>query len=139
MSVDLHRGACFFVAEPKANSQTVAAYFHGLAAHVPAQGATGLTVLLDRNGTHGPKMRRALAELQPVIPVVFLSLAAYSPRLNPVEYLLHLIRLALLHHAAPTQDLEQVQKRLEEAVHQKVWLSPEQLQNLLTFIDESVP
>ena len=119
MSVDGHRGECFFAAEPKANSTTVAAYFHDLATHAHSQGATKRTVLLDRNSTHGPKMRQALADLQPLIPVVFLYLAAYSPRLNPAEHLIHLIRLKLLHHAAPTQHLAQVQQRLEKNVHKK--------------------
>ena len=132
-------GECFFAAEPKANSTTVAAYFHDLATHAHAQGATKRTVLLDRNSPHGPKMRQALADLQPLIPVVFLYLAAYSPRLNPAEYLIHLIRLKLLHHAAPTQHLAQVPQRLEKNVHKKVWLSPEQLINLLTFIEQSAP
>ena len=135
----MHQGECFFAAEPKANSLTVAAYFNDLATHVHPQGATKLTVLLDRNSTHGPKMRQALTELQPLIPVVFLYVAAYSPRLNPAEYLIHLIRLQLLHHADPTQNLAQVQQRLEKNVHKKVWLSPEQLINLMAFIDESVP
>jgi DDE superfamily endonuclease len=137
--VDLHQGECFFAAQPKANSLTVAAHFNDLATHAHTQGATKLTVLLDRNSTHGPKMRQALLELQPLIPVVFLYVAAYSPHLNPVEYLIHLIRLALLHHADPTQNLAQVQKRLEKNVHKKIWLSPEQLIKLLSFIDKNVP
>ena len=132
-------GECFFAAEPKANSTTVAAYFHDLATHAHSQGATKRTVLLDRNSPHGPKMRQALADLQPLIPVVFLHLAAYSRRLHPAEYLVHLIRLKLHHHADPTQNLAQVQQRLEKNVHKKVWLSPEQLINLMAFIDESVP
>ena len=117
--MDVHRGECFFAAEPKANSTTVAAYFHDLATHAHSQGATKRTVLLDRNSTHGPKLRQALADLQPLIPVVFLHLAAYSPRLNPAEYLLHLIRLKLLHHAASTQHLAQVQQRLEKTCTKK--------------------
>ena len=137
--MDLHQGECFFAAEPKANSLTVAAYVNDLATHAHTQGVTKLTVLLDRNSTHGPKMRQALTDLQPLIPVVFLYVAAYSPRLTPAEYLIHLIRLKLLHHADPAQNLAQVQQRLEKNVHKKVWLSPEQLLKLLSFIEKSVP
>lgn len=56
--------------------------------------------VLDQNPTHRQKMRAALA--------------AYSPCLNPVEYL---IRLRLLYHAAPSQNQQQVQQRLAEHVH----------------------
>ena len=117
----------------------MADYVHQLAAHSHQQGATHLTVLLDRNSTHGAKMRRALVDSSPLIPVTFLYVAAYSPRLNPVEYLIHLIRQALLHHADPAQNLQQVQQRLHDHVHQKVWFSPDQLSKLLAFIDQSVP
>ena len=139
MSVELFTGECFFQAIPTANSETVAAYFHQLAAHAPRSGASSLTVVLDQNPTHRQKMRAALAALTPAIPVCFLLLAPYSPRLNPVEYLIHLIRLRLLHHADPSQNLQQVQQRLEENVHLKVWFSPQQLRNILAHIDENTP
>ena len=137
--MDLQTGTCFLGTEEKANSQTVAAYFHQLAGQYHQKGATQLTVWLDRNTTHGPKMRQALADLQPCLPILFLYVAAYSPKLNPVEYLIHHIRQTWLHHADPAQNLAQVKERLFQQVHQKVCFSPEQLINLLEHIDRSVP
>ena len=61
-------------------------------------------------------MMSAGGALWPLPSVRAATMAAYSPRLNPAEYLLHLIRLKLLHHAAPTQHLAQVQQRLEKNV-----------------------
>lgn len=139
LSVALHTGECFFGAVSKADSGAVATYLHQLAAHAHGKGACSLSVVLDQNPTHRQKMRTALLALKPAIPVRFLDVATYSPNLNPVEYLIHLIRLRLLHHAAPSQKLHQVQQRLEQHVHNKVWLSPEQLIKPLARIDQDTP
>ena len=51
--------------------------------------------------------------------------------------------MKLLHHADPTQNLAQMQQRLDKNVHKnvhkKVWLSPEQLIHLLSLMEKSVP
>jgi hypothetical protein len=74
------------------------------------------------------------AEIERKIAVEFIDLPAYSPDFNLVEYIIHQIRLQILHHQPFGMTLEQVQARLEKHLLHRQMLTPQQIQNTLRHI-----
>ena len=75
---------------------------------------------------------------QLTLKVTFHYFPTYSPKLNVVEYLIHLIRQQWLHHADYQQRLETVEKKLAQYLHQQVWLPQEKIVNILQHIQNLV-
>jgi transposase len=48
------------------------------------------------------------------ITVEFLYLPSYSPKLNLVEYVIHLLRLRFLHHLPMGTTLQQIEQQLNQ-------------------------
>jgi len=67
-------------------------------------GYAHLIVFLDNNSTHKEKMIKMLNKLLSIfgiadqIKIEFIYTPSYSPKLNLAEYLIHQLRLRLLHH-----------------------------------------
>ena len=102
-----------------------------------------MDIFLDRNTTHKEKMQGLLAELRATQPtttvsVQFRLMPAYSPKLNPVEYAIHLLRLRCLHHADATQALPQVIERIAEACNKGKVLSKQHIKNVIRLIKSLV-
>jgi len=72
------------------------------------------------------------------LEVTFHYFPNYTPKLNIVEYLIHLIRQKWLHHADYKQRLETVEKKLADHLHQRVFLPKENIINLLQHIQDLV-
>jgi transposase len=101
--------------------------------------------MLDNNPTHKLKMQAQLAThleqmgLAQSIEVEYLYLPSYSPKLNLVEYVIHLLRLRFLHHLPVGTTLAQIEQQLNLFLDSHQFLSPEQVQNTLNFIFSLVP
>ncbi len=95
---------------------------------------------MDRNSTHKKKMQLIFAELSKdlKIEVNFHFIAAYSPKLNLVEYVIHWIRQKFLHHADARKSLPEFQAIIEKACEKGEILNKEQIINILGHIESLV-
>lgn len=124
----------------KAKAEDVAGYLTELVLDSVKEGYSKLTVILDNCKTHNKKMRGLLADaliefaVAEKIEVEFIDLPAYSPDFNLVEYIIHLLRLQILHHQPVGVTLEQVKERLAQHVQSRQLQTPEQIQNTLRHI-----
>jgi DDE superfamily endonuclease len=137
----LFSGECYFQANKKAKSEQVAQYFAELAQHCQDQGYQRLDVFLDRNTTHKAKMQQLFAQANTTltIQVRFRLLPAYSPKLNLVEYAIHLIRQKVLHHADYKTTLSQFESDVKELCKNQKLLTKDQIMNILNHIQSLVP
>jgi len=137
----LFSGTCFFQANKKAKSEQVAQYFTDVAQHCQDQGYQRLDVFLDRNTTHKAKMQQLFkqASVGLTIQVKFRLLPAYSPKLNLVEYAIHLIRQKVLHHADYKTTLSQFESDVKELCKNQNLLTKDQIMNILNHIQSLVP
>jgi transposase len=111
-----------------------------LARHFQQQGYEKLDVFLDHNPTHKQKMKNLFQQKNTdlTIEVNFHYLAPYSPKLNLVEYAIHLIRLKILYHADHKTPLKAFENLMEELCQNHKILSKEQIVNILDRIERLV-
>lgn len=119
----------------------MAQYFTDLAQHCQDQGYQRLDIFLDRNTTHKAKMQQLFAQATTTltIQVRFRLLPAYSPKLNLVEYAIHLIRQKVLHHADYKTTLSQFESHVKELCKNQILLTKNQIMNILNHIQSLVP
>ena len=105
------------------------------------KGIEKLDIFLDRNSTHKTKMQTIFTSLTEnmAIKTTFHLMAAYSPKLNLVEYAIHLVRQKVLHHADCKTDLIQFESYIKELCDNQKILSKEQIINILEHIETLVP
>ena len=141
--MDLADGQCLFRASGQARSADVAACFAYLAAHYQQRGYRQLDVFLDRNPTHQERMQAQLAGLLAqagtTLRVRFHSLVVYSPQLNLVEYVIHLLRHQALHRRPYYLRLAELQQQVEQCCAQPHFLPYVQVLNLMDHLDSLVP
>ncbi len=77
--------------------------------------------------------------LAQALQVKFLYLPSYSPKLNLVEYVIHLLRLRFLHHLPVGTTLEEIEQQLHQFFESHQFLSADQVQKTLNFIFSLVP
>ncbi len=101
MGIDIFSGDFIFDAVKSAKSETIAEYFAKMARKYEEKGIKELHFFFDQNTTHKSKMQDKFKELTEKLYVKtrFHFIASYSPKLNLVEYAIHLIRQKVLHHA----------------------------------------
>ncbi len=68
------------------------------------------------------------------IKVEYQHIPAYSPKLNLVEYVIHLLRLRFLHHLPIGKTLGDITNQLEQFFESSQFLSKIQLRKTLDFI-----
>lgn len=73
------------------------------------------------------------------IKTEFRLMAAYSPKLNLVEYAIHLIRQKILHHADCKTSLAQFESYIKELCDNQKLLNKEKIINILEHIESLVP
>jgi transposase len=99
-----------------------------------------LSVILDNNSTHKMKMQAQLQahlsdlNIQDKIRVEFLYTPPYSPDFNLAEYLIHLLRLQLLHHLPISVNIQQIREKLETYFQNHQLQTAEQIQNTIRHI-----
>lgn len=148
LAIDVDSGEEWLWLSSHAQSEDVARYMAHLALEMDTQGVEQAQILLDNNTTHRQKMQGLyLEEVQKLglkrgreikTRLVFTFLPAYSPKLNLVEYAIHLLRLRCLHHRPYNMKMQQIEERIQRELNKKKLLSPEQIRNILQHIEEQV-
>jgi hypothetical protein len=145
LSVDAVSGAEFFRLSSGSKTEDVSEYLAELCLESVELGYTKLCIILDNNSTHKQKMQAQLAvHLQEMglarsITVECLYVPPYSPKLNLVEYVIHLLRLRFLHHLPVGTSLGQIGQQIENFLESHQFLSAEQVQKTLRHIFSLVP
>jgi transposase len=145
LAVDAVSGEEFLRLVPTAKTEDIALYFGELCKDSIREGIKHLTIILDNNSTHKDKLRRYLwAELftsgiEEQITVEFVYTPPYSPDFNLAEYLIHLLRLRLLHHLPSSTSIEQVEKRLKTFFETQQLQTPIQISNTIQHIYNLIP
>lgn len=95
-----------------------------------------MVVYLDNNRTHKNKMRTIYQELTANIDlkIDFRYIAPYSPKLNLVEYAIHLVRLNVTHNADCKDSLQKFEQHIKELANKKIF-SKTQIINTLQHIE----
>lgn len=124
---------------PKQSNRTadaVAQYFADLAMHYQANGIEKVIVFLDNNPTHKNKMKALYHQLtkNTIIKLDFRYIAPYSPKLNLVEYAIHIIRQKVTHHADCKASLQMFEQHIKELTNQKIF-NKHQIINILEYIE----
>jgi len=140
LAIELFTAESFFQASKQAKSEDIARYFADLVTKFQGMGVNQIHIFFDRNATHRAKMQKIFAELTAklTIKTTFHLMAAYSPKLNLVEYAIHLIRQKVLHHADCKKTLAQFENSIKELCLNKKILSKEQIINILDYIEKLV-
>mgnify|MGYP001791423109 FL=1 len=68
------------------------------------------------------------------ITIDFIHTPTYSPNFNLVEYIIHLLRLRLLHHQSADINLQQIQEKLDSYFKFNQLQTSEQIQNIIEHI-----
>lgn len=140
MSVDAVTGQEYVIFSETSKTADVASYFALLCDDVIKEGYGKLTIILDNNSTHKKKMKDELEKLlvslkiSDKIAVYFMHTPAYSPNFNLVEYLIHQLRLKLLHHLSSDTTLEQIESMLKTWFKSNHLQTPQQIKNILNRI-----
>lgn len=104
------------------------------------QGFRQIMLILDNARIHGDGMKDALAELLAEISlaqgvtVSFLHTPVYSPKFNPAEYLIRLVRKNSLYHLPASMPLSDRAERIRQHLAQAPPQTPQQIQNILRHI-----
>ena len=115
ISVDAFTGQKYLKLKEKSKTEDVSDYFLQLCQDCLRAGFDKLTIILDNNSTDKKKMKSQLkfhlinAQISDKIVVDFIHTPRYSPNFNLVEYIIHLLRLKLLHHLSLDVNIQQVQ------------------------------
>jgi transposase len=140
LCVDAISGEEFFRLSPGSKTEDVSEYLAELCLDNVELGYDQICIILDNNPTHKQKMQSQLAlhlkqmGLAKSITVEYLYLPPYSPQLNLVEYVIHLVRLRFLHHLPMETTLEQIEQKLFQFLDSNQFLSALQVQKTLNFI-----
>ncbi len=140
LAVDAITGEEYLQLKEKSKTEDVSSYFADLALDCIEQGFNKLSVILDNNSTHKNKMQAQLSShllslgIQDKIEVEFIYTPPYSPDFNLAEYLIHLLRLELLHHLPVHVNIQQVREKLENYFKHSQLQTSEQIQNTIQHI-----
>ena len=133
-------GEEFLRLSPHAKTEDISLYLAEFCLECVELGVSKLCIILDNNPTHKQKMRLELAThlqqmgLAQEITVEFLYVPPSSPKLNLVEYVIHLLRLRFLHHLPLGTTLLEIEQQLEPFLQSHQFLSSKQVRKTLNFI-----
>lgn len=140
LSVDAMSGEEYLLLSPNSKSHNVANYLAVLCDDVVTEGYEKLTIYLDNNKTHKAKMRERLTQLlseldlTDKIVVEFIDIPAYSPKFNLAEYIIHQIRLKILHHMPVDTTIKSIRRDIEMALEDTQLQTSEQIENTIRHI-----
>lgn len=142
LGIDLLSADFFFQSKEVAKAEDVASYFADLAKIYEEKGVKKLIVFFDGNPTHKVKMQdfvlTKIQDLKLSIVIDFRFIAAYSPKLNLVEYAIHNIRQKVLHHANCKKDLKKFEREIKELCDDNKIFNIQNIENILNHIDKIV-
>lgn len=141
LAVDATSGEEYLALVPHATAEVLALYFYEFALDCHVDGYQHLTVILDNNSTYHDYMRYRLwlrLKAHPALldfSITFIYTPPYSPNFNLVEYVIHLLRLKLLHHLPCHTSLASVSAKLQDFFSAGTFLmSPSQVNRTLRHI-----
>lgn len=140
LSVDAITGKEYLLLSPHAKTEDIASYLGLLFDDLHSEGYEDITIYLDNNSTHKKKMKSKLARLLPLLDlegkvnIEFSHIPAYSPDFNLAEYIIHQIRLQILHHMPIDATLDSIEVELETYLDKHQLQTPEQIKNTLEHI-----
>lgn len=118
LAVDADTGKEYLTFSESSKTDAVADFLRHVAQQVNAEGFSGMCVTLDNNSTHKDKMRYYLWLKLRATPglenfrIRFTNTPAYSPDFNVAEYVIHQLRLKLLHHLPANTPLSDITTRV---------------------------
>jgi transposase len=124
----------------RAKTEDISSYFVEFCQDCLQQGVKKLSLILDNNTTHKKKMKNLLKTqltdlgIKEDIEVEFIYTPPYSPNFNLVEYLIHQLRLQLLHHQPVGITIELLREKLEQYFQVNQLQTPQQIQNTIAHI-----
>jgi hypothetical protein len=113
ISVDANTCLKYLKLKEKSKIEDVSDYFLQFSQDCLREGFDKLTIILVRDSTHRKKMKSQLkfylinAEISDKIVVYFIHTPIYFPNFNLVEYIIHFLRLKLLHHLSLDVNIQQ--------------------------------
>lgn len=140
LSVDAISGQEYLILSPGAKTEDVASYMAMLGDDMVQEGYESLTIFLDNNSTHKDKMKRQLDRLlstlglREKLTIEFIHIPPYSPDFNLAEYLIHQVRLKLLHHLPLGTTIADIEKEIETYLQNHQLQTPQQIQRIINHI-----
>jgi transposase len=140
LAVDAMTGEEFLRLSPTSKTEDIAAYIGELCKDCVKNKVKILTLIMDNNSTHKQKLRNYLrvelivSGIHEKIKVDFIYTPPYSPNFNLAEYLIHLLRLRLLHHLPIGTSLEEIEVRLQKFFDTQQLQTPIQIANTIKHI-----
>ncbi len=138
--MDVETGAEYLRLTSRAKTEDISSYFVEFCQDCWQQGVTKLKIILDNNTTHKKKMKNLLETqltdlgIKEDIEVEFIHTPPYSPNFNLVEYLIHQLRLQLLHHQPMGITIELIREKIEQYLEVNQLQTPQQIQNTIAHI-----
>ena len=120
ISVDANTCLKYLKLKEKSKTEDVSDYFLQFSQDCLREGFDKFTIILAQDSTDKNKMKSQLkfhlinAQISDKIVVDFIHTPTYSPNFNLVEYIIHLLRLKLLHHLSLDVNIQQVKDKLEK-------------------------
>ena len=140
ISVDAITGEEHVKLTNEAKTEDVVDYFYYLSLDSKNKGYNKMTIILDNNATHKDKMRymlwlkmRSDKRLED-FRIEYINTPAYSPDFNLAEYMIHLLRLKLLHHLPSNLGLDDIEEKIKKYLSQNQLQSIQQIKNTINRI-----
>jgi len=144
LSVDAISGKEYLILSPDAKTEDVT-YMALLCDDMAQEGYEKLSIFLDNNSTHKDKMKQQLNSLLSAlglsdkICLEFIHIPPYSPKFNLAEYLIHQLRLKLLHHLPLGTTMADIEEKIEIYFQNHQLQTPQQIQNTINHIYNLIP
>jgi DDE superfamily endonuclease len=135
LGIEVHSAQCFFETHDKMKSDSVALSIHNTAIELQKEKFEKAIFYIDQNPTHKNLMQYNLALLSNrEIEIEIKYIPSYSPNLNIVEFLIHLIRQKKLHHAPHERNLDQIVVELTDYLQLQFPFEKATIYNILNHI-----
>lgn len=140
LTVDLDSGKTTVDFQAEAKTENTIFVMAMLVLRYAQRGYRHLVLILDNARIHGDKMKAALTELLGEIAlaqgvaVSFLHTPVYSPKFNPAEYLIRLVRKNSLYHLPASMPVSARAERIRRHLNQAPPQTPQQIKSILRYI-----
>ena len=140
LSVDSKSGEIYLEFSSKSKIVDVVNYMYNLIIDSKEKGYKSIIIVLDNHTTHKSKMKAKLSEKMSQNPelngfeVKFLHTPAYSPDFNLAEYLIHQVRLKLLHHLPTGLKLEEIISKIMSFISTQKVQTEDQIKSTINHI-----
>ncbi|WP_246628648.1 transposase [Methylomagnum ishizawai] len=140
LALDLNSGKTTVDFQPQAKTRNAVHVIALIVLRYASLGFRQILCILDNCSIHNDSMKAALAELLAEIPLAqgiavdFLHTPAYSPKFNPAEYLIRLVRKNSLYHLPHAMTVQQRAERVHRHLAQAPPQTPQQVKNILSHI-----